>query len=714
MRKDISIYVKVNLPGMEYDMEEWQLLDVGNLSLTLDYISNILSDIGSITSSRTFTVKLPRTVHNDKVLDLAVVPQYESNSRYKYLPCKCYVNDIDVMGDAFLYLLDSEATNYQCCIVFGLLQYYRAWIDAGKSIKKLANNGQYINWNQSSAFQWSEYVSPLQPPIIHAARWYGDDANINTYTPANGLGKLMHFGIYYPGFERTNVTVEFANVHPFVTMREIWERIISENNLNFVLPNDVKLDMEDLAIVLTTISGNTAQGNANQDVNIGSGDRPYSNKKSAASTTWFWNIICQNHGDCYSNGITNYNAGTRKSKILYKGDSNLDMIIELDLADNSSFSYNGGHHSASYILNDKGHMEYMNLYVYIYSTQETITITPTYTANGILWSGRVHIPCWSRVEGEAVADVWIDNDTRICNDIGNGIWNTYWFGGNRAAWDQKFQWNRCLIEVVWYDGTHNYPNPYFRLFPNLPDIKQVDFVKFVCQLYGLFPVVNPATSDQIEFVHFDSLIENEPKASDWSNRLLEDDADAPKKISMRLGDFAQRNMISYKQDEHDPVSDRIRTGVLFVNDLTLEKDKELITFPLAASEDNTINQYYIKVETDNETDPPTVTYEAEFTECVHRLMRVISWYNYANKTVTELSFSGLSVPEIIEKYYSTYQAYIEKPRLITERVRLLETELKALDMRIPVYLSKYGRYFAIKDIKWTVGNDYAECELLML
>ena len=67
MRNEVSIYVKVGLPWTEVGMEAWHLLDTGDVSLTLDYVSNILSDAGSITSSRSFTVKLPRTVHNDRL-----------------------------------------------------------------------------------------------------------------------------------------------------------------------------------------------------------------------------------------------------------------------------------------------------------------------------------------------------------------------------------------------------------------------------------------------------------------------------------------------------------------------------------------------------------------------------------------------------------------------------------------------------------------------
>ena len=691
MRKDISIYVKVNLPGMEYDMEEWQLLDVGNLSLTLDYISNILSDIGSITSSHTFTVKLPRTVHNDKVLDLAVVPQYESNSRYKYLPCKCYVNDIDVMGDAFLYLLDSEATNYQCCIVFGLLQYYRAWIDAGKSIKELTDNEESVEWNNQAA--WTKQIGGLHPVWLPAI-WYGNDANINTYTPQNGLGKLMYYGIYNPGFKRDNDMVDYANVHPFVTLREIWERIISENNLNFVLPTWVLYDMEDLAIVLTTIKGNTPEGNQ-ASFNIET-DGTISSLGQIGNYYYF-------RPDMTEEGYIE-TGGHMSFKIKSKGNGHITLNLHMMLTGQTV------EWAMQRLNNDPTKIRLLSSDL-VAGTTAYLTPLYQYDSNAqewrLIYSGTLDF-VGSEVEGEDIGALQF----RVPKVFG-GFSNFQSYFSNMGVEGYQVVNHANVLAFVYYEGTHNYPNRAFRCFPNLPDIKQVDFVKFVCQLYGLFPVVNPAISDEIDFVPFDGLIENEPKAYDWSGRLFEEDADAPKKIALRLGDYAKRNIIQYKEDEKDPVTESTRTGVLFVNDDTLQKEKVLLEFPLAASEGNYIGQYDI-IRKEDDSDPPVVTYEAEFTECIHRLMRVVEWYDPINKKVTRLDFANLSVPYIISTYYATYQATIEKPRIITERVRLLETELKALDMRIPVYLSKYGRYFAIKDIKWTVGNDYAECELLML
>lgn len=708
-KKDIAIEVKAPSNQYEY-LDAWERLDTyQDQQMTLQFINNMLTSIDSITSSSTLSVKLPRTVNNERIFDLATRPQYNSNMTHRKIECRVYINGIDMMKEAYCYLLDSEGDSYEVDIVFGLLQYYKDWVDADKSIRDLTDLGESIPWNWRAAF-WeitvpagSAHVIQDYPPI-----WYGSDANIGTYTPQNGIGKLMYYGIYTPGFDRNDTLVDYANVHPFVTMREIWERIISENNLSFVLPMSVKRDMENLAIVLTTVDGNAAQGSPNSDNNTATGS-PDTVRLSAA-VSFGWNIICTTLGDCFQNGNA-YNS--TKGKILYKGDANaVDLKISMLLQDSSSFPYNGENHSASYILNAEGHMEYLDLCVYIYAIQRTVKLTPTHTGMGIMWEGIINVPCIGASEGDAVADIWIDNDLRICYYC-EGAFDTYWMLG-RDAWDALFQWSECAVGVIYYTGSMIYPHPNYRCFPNLPDITQLEFVKMVCQLYGLFPVALPHSSYTITFESFDIFEENIINAVDWSDKLLEDHRDVPKKISFRAGDFARKNIIQYTEDKQDSVTDDIRTGTIAVNDDTLDPKNELVTFPLAASDGDNINQYIIHTESDTSTQAAPMTYEAELLERVHRLMRVTEWFDYDLKKVTRLNFTNLSVPYIISTYYAKYQSMLLKPKVITEHIRLNELEMRYVDFSIPVYLRKYGRYYAVKQIQWTVGDDYAEVELLQI
>ena len=265
------------------------------------------------------------------------------------------------------------------------------------------------------------------------------------------------------------------------------------------------------------------------------------------------------------------------------------------------------------------------------------------------------------------------------------------------------------VQYITYQDSVNYPNK-FLLIPNLPDVLQLDFVKAICGMYCLFPVVHNAEDEIIHFVKFDTLEDNVIKSYDWSNKHLETDRHAPKHADFDIGIFAKRNRIAYKKDDKEDVTCE---SIIEVNDDTLEKEKDVVVFPWAASNGNTIEQY--KIVTDNtSTDPPTVTRKVEFTECEYRLMRVQEWYNYALKKVTRLSFYNLSTEYLISQYYTTYIGTSTESKQLKENIMLNELDLKTMDFTRPVYLRKYGRFFAVKSIRWDTNNPYSEVELIQL
>ena len=151
-----------------------------------------------------------------------------------------------------------------------------------------------------------------------------------------------------------------------------------------------------------------------------------------------------------------------------------------------------------------------------------------------------------------------------------------------------------------------------------------------------------------------------------------------------------------------------------VDDDTLDDEKDLIVFPWAASNGNTIKQYNIVKESDTSTEPPTETYKVEFTECEYRLMRVQEWYDPIHKKVTHLSFYDLSPEYLITQYYGTYIGISTETKALKENIMLNEIDLKTMDFTRPVYLRKYGQFFAVKSIRWNIDSHYSEVELIKL
>jgi hypothetical protein len=141
----------------------------------------------------------------------------------------------------------------------------------------------------------------------------------------------------------------------------------------------------------------------------------------------------------------------------------------------------------------------------------------------------------------------------------------------------------------------------------VPAVKQKDLLKDLMIAYCLVPQYDPLTRT-INFVQFDAIGENKAKATtvflpsigsidpraiegykkqikilvdkysvDWSNKL---DIKSGYSVKYRFSEYAQTNYIKWAQDD-----DRAEegTGIIFIDDNTLELKKDLFTTTLAAS-----------------------------------------------------------------------------------------------------------------------------------
>ena len=665
MRKEIEIWAMVA-------EQDWRLLDTENgMSLSFDFASNILNDVGNITSSRTFTIKLPRTTNNDTILDFATVPEYESSKRYANIPCRIYVNGVDITGTAHLYILASEAGVYECCVVFGLMQNYKAWIDAGKKLNELTDDGDYIDWSWKAAYIFTpEIGSPHDP------------------TQAIWDSGRMHYGVYDPGFTRDDYTIGYANVHPFVTVDKVLAIVFEQNNLSVNVPEYVMDDMANLALLLTKIKGNTPNGIPENHTLETDGE--IGGLVQIGNYYYFRPNFAE---DGYIEDL-----GNMSYKVKSRGDGPVRLTFHMKLTGQSV------EWAMARLGNDTSKIRLLSTDLVAGTTSyiEPLYIFDTYEQEWILQYFGVLDFVGSDEYGVDIGALQF----RVPKVFG-GYDNFYNYFSNmrvsNAAGSPQFpQPQEKVVSVTWYSGTYDYPNPEFRLFPNLPDVKQVDFLKFVCNLYGLFAVVNNQDPDRIDLVPISVLEENKPNAYDWSGLLDNAERDTPRKTAFDIG-LAKRNRIAWKEDEKDSF---VSEAFIESNGAANEREKDMFILPFAATEENTVPQYRLTLNEDG------INYDVEANECEYRIMRVTQWYPTGK--MTKLSFVNLSAEYIANVTYAEWQSYVLNPVVITERVRLRETDLAEIDMTRPVFIAKYGRHFAIKDIKWTVGNAYAECELLML
>ncbi len=161
MKNDITIVVNTGT----VDAPDWQNLDLNpRETFALDFINNLFTDISSITSNRSAcTVKIPRTRRNDSIFDCAYNPSYSSKFPYRYHECRCRINDIDVTGKAYMYLLDMEGGNYRIAIVFGLMQNCKKWVEENPSLRQLPDNKESIPGDWKAAYNDGPHAGMPDP-----------------------------------------------------------------------------------------------------------------------------------------------------------------------------------------------------------------------------------------------------------------------------------------------------------------------------------------------------------------------------------------------------------------------------------------------------------------------------------------------------------------------------------------------------------------------
>lgn len=233
-----------------------------------------------------------------------------------------------------------------------------------------------------------------------------------------------------------------------------------------------------------------------------------------------------------------------------------------------------------------------------------------------------------------------------------------------------------------------YPGP-FPLLRNLPEIAQIDFVKAICAMLGIFVVADPIDSDVLKFVSLETLDDNKARALDWSQKLIRSNGDEPKTTAFKIGDYCRNNLFRYKEDEAVEMK---ADGNLKVDNETLEAEKTIITLPFAPSDGSTIQHYELQEDEGGNKSVSSL-------KVADRVMLIAEHEGKAR-----LRFQGLEFETLLTKYYTGLSRLLNSAMTITEQMRISEADLKTLDFTVPFYLRQYGKYYGIESIQTSTGK----------
>jgi hypothetical protein len=490
------------------------------------------------------------------------------------------------------------------------------------------------------------------------------------------------------------------NIHPCVTLREVYARVIKQNSLLMNMPQSTVEDMGNRAIVLK--NNNKSLNTLTDTLTI----------KTRPSQIWE-----RAYNDRYKRlyiDIDSESFDVVNSTFLQRGVKR----VEVKFTTIKLVFYYGS------VIGTAGLQEFLpavqgspGSYALVLepTTGGVVKITPTVSNNVLTYSinrtftfdvydgedniGKPSLKAYiSLKRRENLPDaVWEKPNVPYYVIGTNQYWNNY---SLRDTFRFQSSYNggaSSFVTTTYQESNDGYPMDRFTLAENLPDITQIDFINFICKYYGMFPMQD---GDSVAFVSFSRLFDNIDTNSiyDWSEHLIESYSYYPNSVDLTLDGYAQRNVITYKEDKNDPVD---VSASLVVEDESLEQEKKLIEFPFAASRGSLIPQYSLNNEG-----------ELQKNDVEYRIMRITYGENYENNV---LKFTDdMKCQQILNRHYSELQDAIRKPMQIEEDVTLSLLDLQKIDYSKPVYLSKYGRYFAIISIQWQSDQQTSRVKLLRI
>lgn len=593
-------------------------VDMGESGVSLEYRSNILTDISKIVSNFSYTIKLPKTKNNLRLIECAHIPSAVSS--FPYLPhVGTLLRDGVQIVDGANVVLMSVSDTIEIALSWGNIQGFENILNSDKTLRDLTElplSGAWSYW-------WKLRTPDMEHPMVN----YGfNDAEE---------------GVWY---------------HPVIPVSELMRQIATDNGISFEYDRESVL--AEIRIPLLTKNGSPEQSEECSLILVpnGMGNSSDSGKeilfeRISVSNYFFSALLGTGAGGSFTAGVINNFINTKYS-----------------VSWNLTCSISGTIPEELYLVMSIGGTEIMSASPYsINGSKVAFNLNGTTDIVGK----------YGNVDGRIKFFIKGLQDVNVVSELS---------GDMTLAPDS---------EVTAYDGD-GYNNRYYHI-PNLPDIKQMDFLKAITAMLGLFAVPK-SDGTGIRFFSFDTILENKSKAVDWSMKIVcAYYGDLPRTISYSLNGFSKNNWFRYKED--DTVKGNY-DGKIVVESESLDDERDVITLPFAAC-DYSGNMVSI----------PLYSYNSEGKLEMNDIEPRLIYRSGNDGTIA--SFKELEWGTLLSKYYSSYQDIVKHPKVISEYVRLSPVELKELDLTVPVYLRQYGSYFAIVKVK-TKENNICEVELLKI
>lgn len=679
---------QIYIDGVVMDIDD-------DTNVTLSMKSNLLVDVKSIESNHTYTVTLPKTIHNISTLDFPVLPSYNTAFPFKLHHCRYYRNGLEVIADGRATVLN-VGDRIEISIYWGLFPALTKLQEEDVSLNGLEDDAHLMFYRENAPDNYSDsidrgYFYASYVPFQHDAEnddWAGRQ---DIDTPSKVSAGSSTGGTFGSNTGSSVGLNKKGTLQPSVTVNWVLGLIRNQCGVTFTWDSVSKAYIDTLAIPLI-------QRKADEKTLTGELNITFDNMTRALGKMSFTvNSIISAFGET---------VGEKTDKLTVKAGCTVYLSISATWGWDASNSKPQGRRS--FTLSDGSTMT-VDMYSYpntriivtVVSEHEDGASEDSYTKTYLVGVDNQYI----------TSDSTSMKDGRFVHTM-SGSGKIELQENDVITFTLENTSGKVLKGMTMTNGKatgdlgESSDVPYGGLFPiakNLPDVPVLDFIKTLCLLTGTFPR-QVQDGKQVTMARYSILAENKTKAVDWSGKLIpmgRENVPRNMEFSNSDGNFCRHNRYKWKED--DTVKGSYDADFILDND-TFDYEKDVWTLPFAASDADRIPILTPIVWSGQGKD---MTYTGgEYNECKDRITNIIEKDGKAS-----LSFN-IDLQKLIDEGFKPIKESLEHPRVVTEYFMLTDIDLIGWNDIIPVYLSQYGAYFAVLEMK--ASDNYTEVKLLKI
>ncbi len=506
-----------------------------NTDVTLEFVSNAMGDLGKINLSHSYTLKLPKTSRNSRILDAPGLPGHASQRTRRFLSARFIQNGVDLIGPAQAYILQTTPDAYELALVWNTLESLQALSESDATINDLPN-------------------LPVLP-------WLTIQGALPDYTDISGneAATGAFFATYDSGLGHYAMTPSRIKTapHPCMRVSNLISRILENAGVPYTMSERAQEAIGRKVVLAApehkpSRSMERESGNVADAVRIHEGlynDTPFQYFSIEPWTTG-WDAL-RVYGSLPTDA-----AGRGTGAVLGR-DKEEPLHILLNWRMPSAFA------GSSILVEGLQYSDDLNTVI----NRETLLQVFVKTDDA---------GCYVFADEDVSFNGWQACGIRLVYSGSALMTETL------SAYDERLPVAALNYVHETIDLTKDNRFP---LEGNLPDIKQWDFIKAAMAFCGLAPIIQ---NDALNFYTYSEILDR-TDTYDWTGKVDMTDG-GPEVLKYSLDGWAQKNEITFKEN---PLLADDPTARMIVEDATIKESRKWFELPFAASKQSSAVHYKV-------------------------------------------------------------------------------------------------------------------------